>query len=241
VLVEEQSKSYARMAPAWMWLYVRIGKSRDNWPANWAQLLKILLNEKCQNLETQRAHPGSSIALGSQLADPNHTEMHLFTDCSVAPRKRIGVGGYLWVESIENSSNLLADKIKLNTFENVSSTELELRTLLWALESFSKSGHELYIYTDSQNIVSLLDRRKRLEKNVFRNASGKLLKHNVIYREFYQMADDLNFDVIKVKGHCRSAEKSGPERIFSLLDRSTRKELRKQLNTKEPVSNQRSL
>lgn len=154
--------------------------------------------------------------------------MHLFTDCSVAPQTRSGIGGYLYLEDLNEVS---ADSIQLKSFENVSCTELELRTLLWALNSLEYRGKALKVYTDSQNITGLLNRRQRLEQKEFRNASGKVLKHAEIYREFYQLADELNFEVIKVRGHCRKSEKTDLERIFSVLDRRTRNELRRQLES----------
>jgi len=154
--------------------------------------------------------------------------MHLFTDCSVAPQTRSGIGGYLYLEDLNEVS---ADSIQLKSFENVSCTELELRTLLWALNSLKFRGKDLKIYADSQNITGLLDRRQRLEQKEFRNASGKVLKHAEIYREFYQLADELSFEVIKVRGHSRKSEKTELERIFSVLDRRTRNELRRQLES----------
>lgn len=153
--------------------------------------------------------------------------MHLFTDCSVSPKTHTGVGGYLYLEDRNEATE---DSIELKSFENVSSTELELRTLLWALNSIENLTEGLLIFTDSQNIVGLLDRRERLEQKEFRNATGKVLKHAEIYQEFFQLSDKLNFEVIKVRGHSRKSEKTNLERIFSLLDRATRKELRRRTN-----------
>lgn len=149
--------------------------------------------------------------------------MLLFTDCSVSPKTRSGVGGYLLLADLDVSSE---DVIQLKSFEDVSSTELELRTLLWGLNSLDQPVENLKIYTDSQNIAGLLNRRKRLVQKVFQNSSGNALKHAEIYQEFFQLADELNFEVIKVKGHSRRNEKTKLEIIFSLLDRATRKELR---------------
>jgi len=155
--------------------------------------------------------------------------MHLFTDCSVSPRTGRGIGGYLCMESTSDPSESLAESIELKTFKKVSSTELELRTLLWALKTVEKTGETLFIYTDSQNIAGLPHRRKRLEEDDYRNSSGEVLQHKKIYKEFYRMMDKFNFEVIKVKGHSPSDQKDEIEDLFSLLDRSTRKELRRQL------------
>jgi ribonuclease HI len=153
--------------------------------------------------------------------------MHLFTDGSVHTTFRKGVGGYLMIENLESPLEQAEDTICLKSFENTSSTELELRTLLWALDEIENLTEGFKIYTDSQNIAGLLDRRKRLEQKEFQNSSGNALKHAEIYQEFFQLADELNFEVIKVKGHSRKNEKTKLEIIFSLLDRATRKELRR--------------
>lgn len=155
--------------------------------------------------------------------------MHLLTDCSVSPHVRFGIGGYLCIENFEEPVEKLIESIQLKSFEGVTSTELELKTLIWALNDFKMPPKNLFVYTDSQNIAGLLKRRNRLEENDFRNNLGGVLKHAKIYKAFYRLIDELKFEVIKVKGHSKSNDQSEEERIFSLLDRCTRKELREQL------------
>lgn len=85
------------------------------------------------------------------------------------------------------------------------------------------------VFTDSRNIVGLPGRRERLEKANFQNGSGERLKLGELYQQFFQLLDDYAFDVFKVKGHTRKSERSEIERLFSFLDRSVRKELRRQI------------
>ena len=68
----------------------------------------------------------------------NHS---LFTDASLNPELKVGVGGYLIVPEsfIKTPSNLikiseLDEILVLRRFENTSSTKLEIQTVLWALE-----------------------------------------------------------------------------------------------------------
>ena len=65
----------------------------------------------------------------------------LFTDASLNPELKVGVGGYLIVPEsfIKTPSNLikiseLDEILVLRRFENTSSTKLEIQTVLWALE-----------------------------------------------------------------------------------------------------------
>ena len=155
--------------------------------------------------------------------------MNLLADCSVSPDTGFGIGGYLLVGETDIRSASLADCVKLKSFEGVSSTELELRTIIWALSDVQKGFGGLKVYTDSQNVLSLIERRERLERNDFRNRSGARLKHSSLYQEFYALFDEIGFEVMKVKGHSRMKDRSDLERAFSLVDRVTRRELRKRM------------
>lgn len=155
--------------------------------------------------------------------------MKLLTDCSVSSDADLGIGGYLLIEDSDVNLERLSQHVRIKAFRNATSTELELRTLLWALSELDNPIVELTIYTDSQNILSLVERRERLEQKDFRNRSGVELKHSKIYREFYEVMDDMDFHLVKVRGHCQVEKRNKIERIFSLIDRMTRMELRKQL------------
>jgi len=119
--------------------------------------------------------------------------------------------------------------VKIKRFENTSSTKLELQTLLWALHEIPPTSQQLIIYTDAQNIIGLPARRKRLEQNNYRTAKNKLLRNHELYRSFYQLLDKLNFELVKIKGHLPSKEKDNLARLFSLVDKASRKALRKAL------------
>lgn len=155
--------------------------------------------------------------------------MYLFTDCSVSSKSGLGVGAYLSVQDLGTLAESFSESIRFNTFEGVTSTELELRTLLWALGECRGAARKATIFTDSQNIVGLPKRRDRLEKSNFQNGSGDRLKLADLYEEFFQHADEYAFDVFKVRGHTRKSERSDLERLFSFLDRSVRRELRMRL------------
>ena len=67
----------------------------------------------------------------------------LFTDVSLNPKRKLGVGAYLIVpasflevspRSIEISE--LAERLVVRRFEGTSSTTLEVQTVLWALDDY---------------------------------------------------------------------------------------------------------
>ncbi len=155
------------------------------------------------------------------------SELLLFTDGSVNTKTKTGVGAYLAVFDSEISSEKLKEKVKTKQFENTSSTRLELETLLWALNEVSSANSKIIVYTDSQNITGLLRRRKRLEKNDFHSKNNRLMNNHDLYREFYRVADKLNCEFVKVTGHQPSRQKDKIHRLFTLVDRASRKALRK--------------
>ncbi|MBW2194398.1 MAG: ribonuclease H [Deltaproteobacteria bacterium] len=163
----------------------------------------------------------------------------LFTDVSLNPGLKVGVGGYLIVPEsfVKTPSNLikiseLDEILVLRRFEDTSSTKLEVQTVLWALEEYcngstiSESG-KLHIYSDSQCVEGLLSRRARLESSGFHCRGGnRLLKNASLYGKYYEFHDRLKFDVTKVAGHTPSRSRNTVQRIFSFIDQKVRKALK---------------
>lgn len=154
-------------------------------------------------------------------------ELLLFTDGSVNTKSKTGVGACLAVANPDLNPEELRKQVKIKQFENTSSTRLELETLLWALTEFASSGIRIIVYTDSQNITGLLRRRERLEKNDYRSKNNRLMNNHDLYREFYQVIDELDCEFVKVTGHQPSRQKDKIHRLFTLVDRASRKALRK--------------
>jgi len=152
--------------------------------------------------------------------------IYLFTDGSVTPKSGVGLGGYLLLKELEFSSELKKE-IKLNFFNNTSSTKLELETLLWALQEKSLINYKIIVYTDCQNIIGLNNRRDRFEKNNYMTAKGKQIKNHELYKDFFKIVDVLKPEFIKVKGHKKSSIKNEIDNIFTLVDKATRNALRK--------------
>lgn len=167
----------------------------------------------------------------------------LFTDVSLNPRLKLGVGAYLLVPAsflevsplgIERSE--IAKHLVLQRFENTSSTKLEIQTILRGLEAYQNISKvtgklKLRVYTDSQCVAGLMKRRSELTANVFLSKkTNSLLKNAHLYRRFYKLFDDLEFEVIKVAGHSRSCSRDTIDCIFSAIDKEARKELKLWMN-----------
>jgi len=162
----------------------------------------------------------------------------LFTDVSLNPQLRLGIGGYLLLplsllagkpHAIVPSE--LSARLQIRRFTETSSTKLELQTLLWALEysrqeiSASAPG-SLQIYTDSQCVAGLLGRRAGLINSDFvAKRSGRPLANAVLYRAFYEAHEQLGFQLHKVAGHSPAGSHDTVRRIFAHVDREVRKAL----------------
>jgi len=170
----------------------------------------------------------------------------LFTDVSLNPQRKIGVGGYLLVpmpfleievQDIEQSD--VSARLKIKGFAETSSTKLEVQTVLWALENSREeltdsAPGSLRIYTDSQCVAGLLGRRDGLINSGFLSRrSGRPLTNAVLYRAFYAAFDQLGFQLIKVSGHSRASSHDTVQRIFSYVDREVRKALTLWLDSPE--------
>lgn len=166
-------------------------------------------------------------------------DIALFTDVSVNPKLRLGVGAYLVIPAscLEDSSVVLdraavADRITVRRFEGTSSTKLELQTVLWAIQEQQKAiKGKLRIYTDAQCVSGLLSRRPVMMAEDFLSRKTKhLLKNAPLYCAFYEVYDALGFEVIKMEGHTRARAQDTVHRIFSLVDKAVRKALRIWMN-----------
>ncbi len=153
-------------------------------------------------------------------------ELMLFTDGSVNTHLNIGYGAYLAVSERGLSLDSLRAGVKVRRFEHTSSTKLELQTLLWALSDIQASGSRVIVYTDSQNIMSLQERRDRFEQNDYRSKMKRRLNNYELYQEFYKMTDQLDCKFVKVHGHRASNKKDDIDRLFTLVDRASRNALR---------------
>ena len=150
----------------------------------------------------------------------------LLADGSVNTRSNIGYGAYLAVSERRFALDSLRPRVKVRRFEHTSSTKLELQTLLWALSDIQGLGSKVIVYTDSQNIMGLPGRRDRFEQNDYRSMKNKRLNNYELYQEFYRMTDQLDCELVKVRGHQASNQKDDIDRLFTLVDRASRNALR---------------
>ena len=154
---------------------------------------------------------------------------YLFTDASVNPKSNIGYGAYLLLDKDKLQNSALIKHVKTKKFENTSSTKLELEALLWAFSEINHKSCEIVIYTDCQNIISLNDRRNKLEDNNYMTRNNKLIKNHELYKSFFKITDLFICTFIKIKGHKKKEMKDEIDKIFTLVDKASRAALREDM------------
>ena len=150
----------------------------------------------------------------------------LFTDGSVDPNSKVGCGAYLILTRLDVSLEDIQSQVEIKRFNCTTSTKLELQTLLWALKELDKTKDRIEIYTDCQTILQLPQRRQSLETSDYRSKSRKLLSNHELYKQLYTEFDQLDYLIIKVKGHKVTREKNQIDHLFALVDKAARKALR---------------
>ena len=124
------------------------------------------------------------------------------------------------------ASDVQSKDVRTKRFENTSSTQLELETLLWALDETDLENCKIVVHTDCQNILGLPSRREKLERSNYLSKTNKPIKKRELYKEFYKRVDLTKAEFVKVKGHKKQNEKSEIDKLFSFVDKASRFALR---------------
>jgi ribonuclease HI len=164
---------------------------------------------------------------------PISSQYLIFSDVSFDPGSKSGLAG---VTSFVHHPNALFPEnpiIRTKAFDRTNCSRLELQSIIWALSDLQPMELKMPIalFTDSQTACDLPARRPRLEAANFRNkGSGNPLSNGDLYREIFLLMDDLNVTFNWIKGHKPRSQHDDSDRIFSMVDRLTRKKLRSSLD-----------
>jgi len=161
--------------------------------------------------------------------------MVLLTDGSLNPQQHLGIGVALLIPATalkqavkDITAEAIAQRIVSRRFTDTSATQLEVQTAIWALTNADQIPARLY--TDSQCIVRLPQRRAKLEQtNYISGAKGEPIRHADLYREYFALRDQLAFEEIKVSGHSDYRYQDTLHRIFHYVDREARRLLKQWL------------
>lgn len=162
----------------------------------------------------------------------------IFTDAATSPQAEISVGAFVSIEKpyfddlidlgMNNLSSQIEKMVIYKKYKTKKSTWSEIKTIINALESLDAKGKKVEIYTDCQSVCDLIYKRKeKLEKNNYLTSSRKVHEHAELYKNLFSLLEKFDFKMIKIKGHNPKAKiVTLNEKIFSVLDKLSRKKLR---------------
>jgi ribonuclease HI len=149
--------------------------------------------------------------------------LHIFTDSSVDPILKKGIGCYLLFDgSLNDEIDIQIQNERLNYLKLVdtSSTRAEMETFKYIMSELQTNGtlsknKKITIYTDCQRIVNLFEEKSYPSDHT----------HAELYKELLSFIEKFNLNIVKIKGH--SKNKTQVEDImFSLVDKNSRNVLR---------------
>jgi ribonuclease HI len=148
----------------------------------------------------------------------------VYTDGSYHPQKDVGT----WASKIIADSEKLISGIKNGTSQH----EMELLAVINSLDYLNKfydyPAH-IKIYTDSEYVLKLLSRKKRLQSNNFQTKAGKPIRNLEIIKKFYDIEERLHYiSFVKVESHQKRgvSKETDNNRV---VDRLSRKMLRQEV------------
>lgn len=168
------------------------------------------------------------------LARPTY---YLFTDASFDSASKLASCGVLLLDKAAAFGEPASSKNVVTKFiKQTGCSGAEVCSAIYGLGIISdlevSRNPQVYLITDSTAVQGLVQRRPRLEKNNFLSrSSGKPLKNAEVYREFYQVYDQVRPEMILLKGHRPKHQRDPIEKQFAIVDQRVRKELRTHLRS----------
>ncbi len=146
-----------------------------------------------------------------------------YTDGSCHTQLKTGA----WASIIINNN----EKLKLNGLEqNTTHNRMEIQacieTIQYVVEKIL-SYKEIHIFTDSQYVVGLLDRKNKLKEGNFLTKKGESIQNPDLVQKFIFLLENYPIKLLKVKAH---QKKSELENLNIEVDMMVRRLLRQAIN-----------
>ena len=141
--------------------------------------------------------------------------IYIYTDCSVNPQTKKGIGSYIITNNLDVRERDIVDLY----LENVTSTLGELLTIKHILNNYIfDENDKIYLYTDCKTFLDLIKRRQ-YENHIINH------KNYQLYTELINLVNKYGINIVWLKGHA-SQKNNIHERIFSIVDKHCRNILR---------------
>ena len=121
----------------------------------------------------------------------------IYTDGSCHTQLAVGA----WVAIILfNNQKIILKEVEKNTTHQ----RMELMAVIKAIEyvqQHESNIQQVKIISDSQYVIGLIDRRKKLEAAQFKSKAGKPINNTDLLKQFFFVADKIKVDFEKIKAH----------------------------------------
>ena len=136
------------------------------------------------------------------LSQEPHT-IKIITDGSASPKYAIGAWASYIVTPFEET-------VLKDTESNATQHAMELKAVLKSLKyiqsTFQIVSISVEVYTDSDYVINLPDRKERLEKNNYQTKKGKEVRNRRLIAQFYEWLEHFNITLISVEGHAKKGQ-----------------------------------
>ena len=138
--------------------------------------------------------------------------MYIFTDASVNPQTRQGVGCFALVTELDDPEVVLQHY----DWTDTTSTQCELHTIHRLLIEYGQPG--IILYTDCARAISL---------SLASEDYSRQDRHVVLFDDIKALLLKYQVQVVKIKGHMAKRDQlDRPSQIFGLVDRAARRRMR---------------
>lgn len=131
--------------------------------------------------------------------------IQVFTDGSYEPQ--ITYGAYAALIIYNNKEKMLS-----GTSEQASQHKMELQAVIQSLRYINENYDndiQIELYTDSEYVENLIDRKEKLINNNFITKKGNSINHAADIKQFYYLEEKLNVTINRVPSH----QKKGVSRV----------------------------
>jgi len=152
-------------------------------------------------------------------------ELIIYTDGSCNHEQSFGA----WAALIINENNeILLKGTETDTTHNRMELLAVIRGLEYSEKNYISSG--IKVYSDSQYVVNLPIRQKKLEDRNFRTRSGNITKNSDLLKIFFKHIESKSISFIKIKAHQKA---SMANRYNRLVDKTSRRLVREQIKIRD--------
>jgi ribonuclease HI len=149
-----------------------------------------------------------------------HRVIEIYTDGSCNPTQKIGA----WAAILFNSGEKIILK---GTVQHTTHNRMELMAVITAIDFAIEKlkGELIVVFTDSQYVCRITERKDRLKKNSFITKKGSLLHNSDLLQLLIYQIETHSIQFVKVKAH-QAAEINNEINYNSEVDKIVRQLMR---------------